>query len=197
MEINNINNIIDHLKFEDVNDFYYIQIIKRKKDGHNVNGNNKTRLIKSYCVKNKQYLLDKEDEIIKLSNLFNARVYIHMSPRNTKQIMEQALVEVPTRYNSNHYNLINIFDSLCGKTYNKKKKTFLIDIDKEDLEGCYIITKFMFDTFHLNPILINRSVSGLHFIYKPFNVKIFKDEYPNIDVQKNNPTLLYYNKINK
>lgn len=43
--------------------------------------------------------------------------------------------------------------------------------------------------------MINRSVSGLHLIFKPFNTKIFSDKYPEIDIQKNNPTILYYNKI--
>ena len=33
--------------------------------------------------------------------------------------------------------------------------------------------------------------NGYHIITKPFNLKQFKDKYPDIDVHKNNPTILY------
>ena len=33
--------------------------------------------------------------------------------------------------------------------------------------------------------------SGYHLITEPFNLQQFKEKYPNIDVHKNNPTLLY------
>lgn len=47
--------------------------------------------------------------------------------------MEQALIALAERYVSQHYNLINLYDTMCGKIYNKKHKTFLIDLDEEDL----------------------------------------------------------------
>jgi hypothetical protein len=34
--------------------------------------------------------------------------------------------------------------------------------------------------------------SGHHLITKRFDVVAFKEEYPDIDIQKKNPTLLYY-----
>lgn len=34
--------------------------------------------------------------------------------------------------------------------------------------------------------------NGWHIITKPFNLKQFKDKYPEVDIQKNNPTLLYF-----
>jgi hypothetical protein len=34
--------------------------------------------------------------------------------------------------------------------------------------------------------------SGHHLITKKFDVMKFKEKYPNIDIQKKNPTLLYY-----
>ena len=33
--------------------------------------------------------------------------------------------------------------------------------------------------------------SGYHIITEPFNLQQFKEKYPDIDVHKNNPTLLY------
>ena len=34
--------------------------------------------------------------------------------------------------------------------------------------------------------------SGFHIITQPFNVMKFKERYPEVDIQKKNPTLLYY-----
>ena len=36
------------------------------------------------------------------------------------------------------------------------------------------------------------TANGVHFITKPFDLQRFKEIYPNTDVHKNNPTLLYY-----
>ena len=36
-----------------------------------------------------------------------------------------------------------------------------------------------------------KTKSGWHLITKPFNIQKFKEKYPDIDVHKNNPTLLY------
>ena len=38
------------------------------------------------------------------------------------------------------------------------------------------------------------TLNGVHLITKPFNLQKFKELYPLIDVHKNNPTLLYYEK---
>ena len=37
-----------------------------------------------------------------------------------------------------------------------------------------------------------KTKSGFHIITQPFNVMKFKERYPDIDIQKKNPTLLYY-----
>jgi hypothetical protein len=48
--------------------------------------------------------------------------------------------------------------------------------------GGYLIYKTLY------PI---ETKSGVHIITKPFNLQQFKEKYPDIDVHKNNPTLLY------
>jgi hypothetical protein len=37
-----------------------------------------------------------------------------------------------------------------------------------------------------------KTKSGFHIITQPFNVMKFKQKYPDVDIQKKNPTLLYY-----
>ena len=39
--------------------------------------------------------------------------------------------------------------------------------------------------------------NGYHLITNPFRLDKFKEMYPNIDIHKNNPTLLYFNEDGK
>jgi len=48
--------------------------------------------------------------------------------------------------------------------------------------GGYLIYKTLYSV---------ETKSGVHIITKPFNLQQFKEKYPDIDVHKNNPTLLY------
>jgi hypothetical protein len=47
-------------------------------------------------------------------------------------------------------------------------------IQKKPIGGCLMLIK-----------------NGVHLITTPFNLQQFKEEYQDIDVHKNNPTLLY------
>ena len=52
--VDNFALIRDFMKFDDPDQFYFLQILQRKKDGPGLNGtvsgtNNKARSIKTYC----------------------------------------------------------------------------------------------------------------------------------------------------
>ena len=74
--INNFDLIKPMLKFESEDDFYFIQILQRKKDNpEGVNGsNNSSRLVKGYYIKSIEHLDAFKDEMIFFANHFNARV---------------------------------------------------------------------------------------------------------------------------
>ena len=55
----------------------------------------------------------------------------------------------------------------------------------------------MVDNFELIQTLLKFKAliptkSGFHLITTPFDMSTFAKQYPNIDVHKNNPTLLYF-----
>lgn len=82
-----------------------------------------------------------------------------------------------------------------GKFNHDKNKKWIIDIDKEDLDDLLPVEIIAFIKT-LEPVgdkylTTIRSKSGLHIITKPFNVQKFKEFYPNLDIQTNNPTNLY------
>ena len=83
----------------------------------------------------------------------------------------------------------------------------IVDIDEKEISplilshiefGCDPISKFESDFLGFGVDFnskINATIptkNGWHLITKPFNLQQFKEKYPDIDVQKNNPTLLYF-----
>jgi len=82
--IDNFDLIRPMLKFESEDDFYFVQILQRKKDNPNgVNGsNNSSRLIKAYYLNSVEHLDLFKDEMIFFANHFNARVGINLNKRS-------------------------------------------------------------------------------------------------------------------
>lgn len=67
-EIDNFNEIGEILFGENnrplsENEFYFLQILVRGKDGNHVSGNNKNRLIKYYCIRSKDQLISLKDNL--------------------------------------------------------------------------------------------------------------------------------------
>lgn len=88
MVIDNFDLILDQLSFNNKNEFYFLQIIQRKKDGNkDLHVRNGYRLIKSYYVYSKEELINLKDRIIELCKNNNARAYINLNVRNAKEII--------------------------------------------------------------------------------------------------------------
>ena len=76
MTIDNFDLIEENLKFESNDDFYFLQVIQRKKDGNVTGrGNNGARLIKAYYIHSVDYLEEKKQKIIELfqNSLWSSR----------------------------------------------------------------------------------------------------------------------------
>lgn len=76
--VDNFDLIKPLLDFSNEDTFYFVQILQRKKDNPNgkYSSNNSSRLIKAYYIKSIEQLDKQKDEMIKLAQVFNARVGI-------------------------------------------------------------------------------------------------------------------------
>ena len=75
-------------------EFYFIQILIRGKDGHtesSINGSNKNRLIKFYTNKSAEHLEKVENEIKAICNAVNGRAYIHPTKRSFNAVGKEGL----------------------------------------------------------------------------------------------------------
>ena len=194
------------MKFDSEDDFYFVQILIRGKDGHTeqgVNGNNKNRLIKIYTIKSAEHLSRVEEEIKAICHAINARAYIHPSRRSFRKVANEMFKNFTQSFLShNDIGLKGCYSTACGKSFVTKHKLYVIDLDNElaEIDKVNEITQFIeeecepFDTLKLQYIV--PTVHGKHLICKPFNTTKFEQKYPEIDVHKNSPTLLYFESLN-
>jgi len=198
MPIDNFEIIKPLLKFDNPEEFYFLQVIVRKKDfeeGQKRFGrNNNHRLIKAYYIYSVQQLEDYKEEIIALCTLFNARAGINLNKRNQKDVALKVLEILAIALRKNEFdNISKIYNSACGKE-SSTDKLWLVDIDsKEESEISnveYIIGLCEPFTEESKILAKIPTKNGVHLITKRFNRQTFKS-YRNEDIHTNNPTNLY------
>lgn len=193
--INNIELIKPLLNFENEGDFYMLYVLKRKKDQPEGERDNhqSVRTLRSYCINSIEQLEKKYDEIQLLCETFKARAYIHVQKQNHKDVSLNMMVALAQRIQDGNHQQQSLFDSVVGqlKTYEKR---WIVDIDTKDEKvdrevQLFINTKCR--PFGQKIIANIRTKNGNHLITERFDVKTFGEKYPEIDIQKKNPTLLY------
>ena len=192
--INNFEQINELLTFESSDDFYFLQIIQRRKDIPDLNENN--ICLMTYYISNKDlFKRIFENEIIPICKIFNARAYINLNKRSFEKVSFKALIELSQHiYDKNFIDSKNIFNSICGKYHNDPIKKWIIDIDIE--ANSSIIESYYNFIENLQPIGPKKiatipTKNGVHLICTPFDLQTFKRDFPSIYVHKNNPTLLF------
>ena len=193
--IDNIELIKPLLTFDNEGDFYQLFVFLRKKDQLEGEKDNhqSVRTIKSYSVTSLEYLNKRYDEIKMLCEVFKARAYIHVCKQNHRDVGMNMITEIVTRIQSGQINQKNVFDSVVGQIKTQEKR-WIVDVDDKDTKELVNITSVIHslrpEGDKLDACVPTKN--GYHLITKRFDVMEFKKEYPNIDIQKKNPTLLYY-----
>ncbi len=196
--IDNFKKVRELLKFRSPDDFYFVQVLQRKKDfkdnsEYKVSGcNNNSRLIKMYAVSSLEYFDKVESEIKELCKLFNARAGINLNRRSYEKIALQHLKKVTDQIlNKDYEHGLKAYSSVCGTYSNENDKKWIIDVDSKDQE-----MKSIIDSINSSDPVGNKFIarletrSGYHLIVSPFNVSQwnFKGK---IDIHKDNPTNLF------
>lgn len=192
MEIDNFDIILPLLKYDCDDDFYYLQILQRKKENDELGSN--SRVVRNYYIKSNDYLANRKDEIIKLCTVFNARAMIRLNRRSFEKTAYKAMQNLAnTMSNKEWVFCMKAYDRACGQGHNEADKTWIVDID-----GVGRLTNDMvrYIERECEPIgnkfiAVIPSKNGCHLITRPFNLQTFKTLFPDIEVHKDNPTNLY------
>jgi hypothetical protein len=193
--INNLELIKPLLNFEKQGDFYMLYVFKRKKDQPEGERDNhqSVRTIKTYCIESIDRLDRRWDEIIQMCEMFKARAYIHVQKQNHMDVSLNMMVALAQRIQDGNTNQKGLFDSVVGQIKTQEKR-WIVDIDTKD-EDTILNIRYAINMCKPEGLKIHRSIptkNGVHLITDRFDVKSFSEQYPEIDIQRKNPTLLYF-----
>ncbi len=202
--IDNIELVKPLLLFDSEDDFYYLQILQRKKENDETGSN--SRIIKNYYIGSIKYLEDKYEEIKSLCNLFNSRAYIRINRRSYEKVAYKAMVNLAnTMSNREFISCSRSYDRAIGQNSNEPNKKWIVDCDFpideriiENIKGFINNSKPYTSRFYG----VIPSKNGFHIITEPFNLQdynqLVKNKKYDIDltevkfeIHKDNPTNLY------
>jgi hypothetical protein len=193
--INNLEIIKPLLNFEKPGDFYMLYVLKRKKDqpADERDNHQSVRTIKTYCIESIDHLERRYDEVIQLCEMFKARAYIHVQKQNHFDVSLSMMVDLAQRIQNGQHNQKGLFDSVVGQIKTGEKR-WIIDVDDMMEASPIMMAHIDHECKPYGPKIeaIIPTKNGHHLITKKFDVMKFKEAYPELDIQKRNPTLLYY-----
>lgn len=189
--IDNFELIKPLLTFPNDDIYYHLQILRRGKDHPELPAAN--RMIKSYFICSLEGLDYVEQEIKDLCKFFGARAYINLAPKSIKKTTMLQLKYLAQRAYEGDFKKIWKSWNTCAGEIKGEEPRWIVDID--DINTKLVPIVDFIDS--IEPLVEEKFIariptkSGYHLITTPFNLQQFKEKYPDIDVHKNNPTLLY------
>jgi hypothetical protein len=189
--VDNFEQIKSLLQFDNDDQFYFVQIIKRKKENKELGSN--SHIVKFYYIKAAEDLDKNKEEMKLLAHFHNARVCINLNKRSFERTAFHTLKKITDQIlNKDFKSARKAYNSVCGMYAGEQDKTWIVDIDEK---GRYA-NEVLKDLDEIQPvgdklISIIETKNGVHLITKPFNLQKFKEWFPDIEVHKNNPTIIY------
>jgi hypothetical protein len=191
--MNNANKIRTMLSFEDKDDFYFVQVLKRRKDNPDMEKD--MVVIDNFYIGSFESYDKIVPQIIKLCDMENARGYFRLNKRNYKALaphMVKRVVEIA--FSNDCRALKNVFDSVAGEHHSDPDKKWLIDVDNDKNvkynELLDEVIRLQKDAGREPMTESLPTKNGAHLITRPFNLTKFKVMFL-LDVHHDNPTILY------
>ena len=197
--IDNIELIKPLLDFSDPEDFYVLYVFKRKKDlaANEKSNHQSVRTIKSYCIESVEHLESRYEEIKQLCELFKARAYIHVQKQNHRDVSLEMMISLAEKIRNGQHRQQYLFDSVVGQLKTHESR-WIVDVDTKDEIAVHRVAHIIDGVRPEGPktVAVIPTKSGYHFITKRFDVMEFQkqmSQYGEVpDIQKKNPTLIYF-----
>lgn len=205
--VDNFSQIKGLMNFEDENDFYFVQILQRRKDGKQGQVDppeRPTRVVKVYSIRSHEHLDEKKQEITTLCDVFGARAQLNVNKRNFKKCALATLRDIADLIDKENYSKVaRSFNSSCGRysSEEKKNKKWIIDIDPYEIDADphtgTIVQKIVDEINEMKPdgdklVDVIPSLNGVHMVTTPFDLQSFEINKPyDVGVHKDAFTNLY------
>ena len=198
--IDNFSVIRKILRFPTEESFYFLQVLKRRKDNPDLE-KDMIHLADFYIYSLEDYdrLMDR---VINLCQSENARAYLRLNVRDSKKTAMMTLKKIVDYISSENYKAVKkAYASCSGEYHSDPDKTWIVDIDNVSIDSFnhsekqikirQLITDLQIEAGKEPMMQFIPTRSGVHIITRPFNLQKFKSEFPDIDIHKDNPTILF------
>ncbi len=201
--VDNFELIKKNLTFLNERTFYFVQIIKRKKENPELKGY--SRPVESFYIFDIDQFERLYPHIIEICEKNRARAYIKMNALDANSVGLETISVLTQELRKNNWKALSkAFNSACGICGKQDgyEKRYLVDIDTQDINYVNEIKDYINS---VEPIIYNASEgvknkikmtiptrNGYHLITTGFNMQKFKQRYSHIDVHSDGITLLYY-----
>lgn len=201
--VDNFSLIDKMLTFETEDEFYMLQIIKRKKENPDMKGDSIP--VKTVYLNREGQLMEIKDDLVKMADMYNARIYINLNVKSFKKVTCATLGELAKRIASDDYHKpYKVWDSCAGQAGGCRDTRWLLDVDVDELDGVlaekvqtggffqYVKEKLgEYQPLGDKVVGCVPTKHGFHVITKPFDPRNVSVDFPGISLHKNNPTLVY------
>lgn len=192
--VDNIELIKPLLDFTSKDEFYMIEIIRRKKENPELGSN--SRVIQTYYITSIKYLDQHYPEMKAIADALNARVNIYLDKKSFEKAYSLHLQKMGDLLLSKDLAVVNrMYKKAAVKArIDNNTKSWIIDVD--DCPSISGLTPILDALESIRPqgnkvVATLPSKSGFHLITKRFDVMSFDKLELNLDIHKNNPTNLY------
>ena len=192
--VDNISKVRELLQFDNPEEFYYISIMQRNKDGVKVAGSHdNARRIRTFYVFSLEEFDKITDFIKEICDKLNARCYIELNRKNIFQCQLECIKRLAECIEHRTTKSRAIMDSVVAGAPSKDK-LWLVDADSNDREFVSKVYDYVFD--HKGIVLSTiPTVNGYHLITNRFDPREF--HFEGAELKRNAFTLLYYNDISR
>jgi hypothetical protein len=192
--MSNLDSLKDLLKFNNKDVFYFLQILRRKKENENNRSN--SLVISQYCITSMDYLNYIFPIVTAICDSTNSRAYVHLNARSLRSAAYDTNIKIGNQLKNKDYRSVkSAYKSVCGSLGAKPgtDKWWFVDIDTkmpEIVDKIYREVKELSIDKNITPFLIP-TPNGYHLICGKFDTRVLTN-ISREDVHKDSPTLIYY-----
>ena len=170
--VDNFEELLSFIKFEDSDTFYYLQYLKRRKDG---NTSKSTIMLGSRFITNTTNLDKLYEEAKSICDREFARAYLSIVPRSLEKFTKECALSYVSRIcNNNYTNSFKIPNevALYNSVAKSNEKIWVFDID----DNVDKIINYLKSKSGITILGKVETFSGIHVFVKPFNYPdVFSD----------------------
>lgn len=194
--VNNFEIISSLLDFPRDKSFYFMQVLKRRKENPELKSN--SVVINNYYLYEKGDLEKLRERIVEDCVKNNARAYINVNTLDLEKIAMFAMQKTVELVIKGDFKAVkNAYASTCGSHHSEENKRWVIDIDTFDrqfidkVRGEIEVLQAEIKGNQYKILAEVPTVNGKHLVCNPFRLDKFKQKFSEVEVKKNSPTLLF------